>query len=138
MPAATPGMAAARGPSIDERGIGRPAPSRYIPRLAAPGATSRPSSDHLPPIARPVQQPEPATADPGRIRLHDPERSRHRDGRVEGITTLPQHLHTRLCGERMGTRDGRLAGCLRRAGRDRAERQQEDEPDASHAGDPLH
>ena len=97
-----------------------------------------PIHDHLPPIARPVQQPEPATADPGRIRLHDPERSRHRDGRVEGITALPQHLHTRLGGERMGTRDGRLAGCLRRAGRDRAERQQEDEPDASHAGEPLH
>jgi len=97
-----------------------------------------PIHDHLPPIPRPMYEPEPATADPGRIRLHDPEGRRHGDGRVEGITALPQHLHTRLCGERMGTRDGRLAGYLRHAGRDRAERQDEKKPDASHAGDPLH
>ena len=77
------------------------------------------------PLFRPVQQVESATANSRGVGLDHSQNCCYRDGRIEGIASLPEDTHTGLCGRRVRGGDSRCRRLCRGSGKQCRSRQNE-------------
>ena len=86
-----------------------------------------PAIDHdLETVAGAMQQPEPATTQPGTVGLDHGQHRAHCHGSIKGIATTGQDFHARLRCQRMrtGNRGNRRASRQQRGGHEQADTQQ--------------